>query len=223
MNPFYKNRRGASVAKQGNLQDRRNMPRATKEPIGKVNLNALDDFDTSSLDKLSRDIFPAHTELDAYNQLASKLGLGPLNQQEYDELQRTGRRPDPSRPPGPGDPSITANPISNESKIINKKLIRLTESDLRNIVKESVKKIINENHFTRNMAHITEDDMINHEINNAKKILQLIDDWKEEKLSPEETVKQMEETIESLRMGLDIFRGASPKAKMKWPNTIGRG
>ena len=62
------------------------MPRATKEPIGKVNLNALDDFDTNSLDKLSRDIFPAHTELDAYNQLASKLGLGPLSQQEYDEL-----------------------------------------------------------------------------------------------------------------------------------------
>jgi hypothetical protein len=128
-----------------------------------------------------------------------------------------------NRPVGPGDPGITANPMSNESKTVNNKLIRLTESDLRNIVKESVKKIINENHFTGNMAHITEDDMINHEINNAKKILQLIDDWKEEKLSPEETVKQMEETIESLRMGLDIFRGASPKAKMKWPNTIGRG
>ena len=142
MNPFYKDRRGASVAKQGNLQDRRNMPRATKEPIGKVNLNALDDFDTNSLDKLSRDIFPAHTELDAYNQLASKLGLGPLSQQEYDELQRTGRRPDPSRPAGPGDPSITANPISNESKIMNKKLIRLTESDLHRIVKESAQRII---------------------------------------------------------------------------------
>jgi hypothetical protein len=34
--------------------------------------------------------------------------------------------------------------MSNESKIMNKKLIRLTESDLHRIVKESVNNILNE-------------------------------------------------------------------------------
>ena len=134
MNPIYKNRRGASVAKQGNLQDRRNMPRAAKEPIGKYNPEALlDDSDMQdNIESLKRQFYPPHTELDAYNQLGSKLGLGPLSQQEYDELQRTGRRPEyASRP---------ANSMSNESKIMNKKLIRPTESGLHGIVKEAKKK-----------------------------------------------------------------------------------
>lgn len=49
-----------------------------------------------------------------------------------------------SRPVDPGDPSITANPMSNESRIVNNKLIRLTEGDLRRIVKESVNRILDE-------------------------------------------------------------------------------
>ena len=39
----------------------------------------------------------------------------------------------------------------NESKYMNKKLIRITESDVRRIVKESVKRLLKENdEFTPN-------------------------------------------------------------------------
>lgn len=54
-----------------------------------------------------------------------------------------------SRPVDSSNPSVTTNPMSdismnnnqNESRIMNKKLIRLTESDLHRIVKESVERI----------------------------------------------------------------------------------
>lgn len=88
-----------------------------------------------------------------------KKANGYKNKYNYDEYVRKNK-------PAESDMSMN-NP--RESKQMDKKLIRLTEQDLHRIVKESVKKIINESHFTGNMAHITEDDMINHEINNAKK------------------------------------------------------
>ena len=82
--------------------------------------------------KISRQIFPNHTELGAYNQLAGKIGRRPLNQKEYDELKRTKRRPD--------------SEINSENKTRNmaKNIIRLTESDLHRIVKESVKRVLRE-------------------------------------------------------------------------------
>ena len=39
---------------------------------------------------------------------------------------------------------VKGNNFKNESRIMNKKLIRLTESDLHRIVKESVNKVLNE-------------------------------------------------------------------------------
>ena len=82
--------------------------------------------------KISRQIFPNHTELGAYNQLAGKIGRRPLNQKEYDELKRTKRRPD--------------SEINSENKTRNmtKNVIRLTESDLHRIVKESVNRVLME-------------------------------------------------------------------------------
>lgn len=76
----------------------------------------------------------------------------------------------------------------------------------------------------KNMAPLTEDDMINYEINNVKKLLQLIDDWKEERLTPSETVKQMKETLKSIENAIDwCFSGAPPKTKAKWPKTMKKG
>ena len=57
-----------------------------------------------------------------------------------------------SRPVGPGDPSITANPMSdismnnnqNENRTMANNIIRLTEGDLHRIVKESVERILRE-------------------------------------------------------------------------------
>lgn len=71
---------------------------------------------------------------------------------QLDEIQKglnlqnntinTERVVDKSQPETPF--SITNNNRNNESKNMNKKLIRLTESDLHKIVKESVKRILRE-------------------------------------------------------------------------------
>ena len=74
---------------------------------------------------------------------------------QLDEIQKglnlqnntinTERVVDKSQPETPF--SITNNNRNDESKNLNKKLIRLTESDLHRIVKESVNKIINESMY----------------------------------------------------------------------------
>ena len=74
---------------------------------------------------------------------------------QLDEIQKglnlqnntinTERVVDKSQPDTPF--SITNNNRNDESKNLNKKLIRLTESDLHRIVKESVNKIINESMY----------------------------------------------------------------------------
>ena len=91
--------------------------------------------------KIGKQIFPNHTELGAYNQLAGKIGRRPLNQKEYDELKRTKRRPD--------------SEINSENKTRNiaKNIIRLTESDLHRIVRESVQRILKEDN-NRLIMHI---------------------------------------------------------------------
>jgi hypothetical protein len=73
---------------------------------------------------------------------------------EYDEHWDDGRYPWSKK-----------SKTNNESKNINKKLIRLTESDLHKIVKESVNRILNEINLTnkqiRNITGISDDDELN--------------------------------------------------------------
>jgi len=85
-----------------------------------------------NLDAISRKLYPTHDERSAYNQLAKKVGSTPLSKIGYEYLKKNKRRP----------PKYLSNHF--ESKSPNRTLIRLTESDLHKIVKESVNRILNE-------------------------------------------------------------------------------
>jgi hypothetical protein len=85
-------------------------------------------MDKVDIKAVAKDVFPQHTERGAYNQLGSKIGLRPLNDKEYEYLKKNKRRPK----------------VDDTLKMESKNIIKLTEQDLHNIVKESVKKIMKE-------------------------------------------------------------------------------
>lgn len=174
---------------------------------GQLNDYLIDDDDDKWI-KLVYDILINEFDMNFSNQ--TKITASKI----YDEYVRPWR--------GQGK---FKNVMNMESRRMKKNLTRLTEADIHRIVKQTIRKTINENWLTgKNMAPITEDDMINYEIGKVKKLLQLIDDWKEERLSPQETTKQMRETLKSIENGIEwCFGGAPPKTKAKWSNTMKRG
>lgn len=103
--------------------------------MDKNRINAIDN-EKIDLDAISRQIFPDHDERSGYNQLAKKAGCSkPLSKIGYEYLKKNKRRP----------PKDLRNHF--ESKSHNRTLIRLTESDLHDIIKESVNRILKEGYY----------------------------------------------------------------------------